>query len=281
MSSEGAESAFDDQGFERISQGFASLKACLPESALNELAREVIARLASQQTKARKLSAGLSEHAIDELSHALLDQHPSASVSIVTTLREEGATIEEVYLCALAPAARRLGDWWTEDKASFAQVTIGVARIYGIMHGLRGEFPINLDPDRRVAAFAATPGEDHTLGVSMAADLCRKEGWEIDLKLGLDHDELVAELATGDFPIIGLTAGQAKTLPALVRLIVALRVSNPRAQILVAGRFVSGIADTIVLTGADAAATDMPGALEAMERLWAGFLADEGPGKHG
>ncbi|TDL88171.1 cobalamin B12-binding domain-containing protein [Meridianimarinicoccus aquatilis] len=276
MSSEGAESAFDDQGFERISQGFASLKVCLPESALNELAREVIARLASQQSKARKASDNFSDEAINNLSHALIGSDSAASVSIVTDLRESGATIDEVYLNALAPAARRLGDWWTEDRASFAQVTIGVARIYGIMHALRAEFPINLDPDRRIAAFATTPGEDHTLGVSMAADLCRKEGWEIYLKLGLDHDALVAELATGDFPIIGLSAGQKESLPALIRLIVALRISNPRAQILVAGRFVSDIADTIVLTGADAAATDMPGAVAAMERLWGDVLTEGG-----
>ncbi|PWR02626.1 hypothetical protein DKT77_10610 [Meridianimarinicoccus roseus] len=269
------ESTFDLNGFERMSRGFASLHGCLPESALNVLAREVIARLAAQRGALRDEAAHPADPAlIDTFCDALIGNAPNAAIDRITALRSNGATIDQVYLGVLAPAARRLGTWWDESRASFAEVTIGVARIYGIMYALRAEFPLPVDFERRRAAFASVPGEDHTLGVSMAADLFRKEGWEIDLKLGHDHDGLVQALAIGDSPIIGLSAGREEALPGLIRLIVALRVSNPRAYILVAGRYVAAHADTLALTGADAAASEVPEALAAMDLLWERAMAD-------
>jgi len=274
MAFETTDNAFDTNGFERLSRGFAELGGRLPESALQVLAREVIARMAERRKVLRDSLRPLDEPVIEGLCAALTGSDPTAAVGQVMALRADGVGVERIYLGALAPAARRLGDWWDADRATFAEVTIAVARVYGIMYGLRAEFPISLDPQRRHAAFAPVPGEDHTLGVSMAADLFRTHGWDIDLKLGLGHDALIAALAHGDAPIIGLSLGQEDQLEALVRLIVALRVTNPRAYILVAGQFVGRHADTLTRTGADAAAAEVPEALEAMEALWAAVQTD-------
>ena len=87
---------------------------------------------------------------------------------------------------------------------------------------------------------------------------------------------LISALAHADAPIIGLSLGQEEQLEPLVRLIVALRVTNPRSYILVAGQFVGRHGDTLTLTGADAAASEVPEALEAMEALWAAVQTDAG-----
>lgn len=274
MAFENTDNLFDTNGFERMSQGFAQLGGRLPESALHVLAREVIARMAERRKVLRDSLQPLPDPAIERLCASLCGTNPTAAVAEVMALRAQGIGVEQIYLGALAPAARRLGNWWDEDRATFAEVTIAIARVYGIMYGLRAEFPISLDPQRRHAVFAPVPGEDHTLGVSMAADLFRTHGWDIDLKIGLGHDALIAALAHTDAPIIGLSLGQEEQLEPLVRLIVALRVTNPRSYILVAGQFVGRHADTLTLTGADAAAAEVPEALEAMEALWAAVQTD-------
>lgn len=274
MAFENTDNLFDTNGFERMSRGFAQLGGRLPESALQVLAREVIARMAERRKLLRDSLRPLPDPVIERLCVTLAGTDPTAAVSEVMALRAQGIGVEQIYLGALAPAARRLGDWWDEDRATFAEVTIAIARVYGIMYGLRAEFPISLDPQRRHAVFAPVPGEDHTLGVSMAADLFRTHGWDIDLKIGLNHDALISALAHADAPIIGLSLGQEEQLEPLVRLIVALRVTNPRSYILVAGQFVGRHADTLTLTGADAAASEVPEALEAMEALWAAVQTD-------
>lgn len=274
MAFEDPDNLFDRNGFERMSRGFAELGGRLPDNALQVLAREVIARLAQRRKLLRDSLQPLDDAVIERLCVALTGPNATAGVSEIMKLRATGTGIEQIYLGALAPAARRLGVWWDEDRASFADVTIGIARVYGIMYGLRAEFPITLEQTRRHAMFAPVPGEDHTLGISMAADLFRSHGWDIDLKVGLGHNALIAAMAEGDAPIIGLSLGQEEQLPEIIRLIVALRVTNPRAYILVAGQFVARHADTLTLTGADAAAAEIPEALEAMEALWAAVQAD-------
>jgi len=113
----------------------------------------------------------------------------------------------------------------------------------------------------------SVPGERHTLGVTMAADLLRREGWAIDLKIGHDHDELVAELARCDFDILGLSAAARSAVPAAARLIAAVRVVAPHAQILMAGNIVAGDTDLRDVLDVDAAALDFQAAHAALETM--------------
>ena len=46
--------------------------------------------------------------------------------------------------------------------------------------------------------FCAVPGEQHTLGVMMAADLFRRNGWDVGLLIGVDHAEIVERLERDD-----------------------------------------------------------------------------------
>lgn len=90
-------------------------------------------------------------------------------------------------------------------------------------------------------------------------------GWEIDLRAGLDHDTLVTEIGSIAYPIIGLSASSTRMLFPLARLIVALRVSNPGAWILVSGPIVALEPEVANLVDADAAAVDFSRAETMME----------------
>ncbi len=168
------------------------LKSRLPEDSVESLAREVIRRLAEQDIDASVEAP--SDDQLEHLCHALLSGDDHAGTQFIRDVRTEGASVEVVYLRYLAQAARMLGEWWEEDLVSFGEVTLGTSRMYAIMRALRRESLNEHTSPNRSAVFASVPGETHTLGVRMAADLFRKDGWDIELMVGMSHEELVSEI---------------------------------------------------------------------------------------
>lgn len=254
----------------RLGIAFSEIEAIrnsLPEAALTALALEVVARVANNLRDLPPSEVTPTSEEIDDMCAALLSPDRRAAIAQVVRARRKGASYETLCLGYLSGAARRLGDWWDDDRVPFQEVTIAAGRIYALLRILRLERMTPLPDLRRAAVFAAVPGEDHTLGITIAADLARNRGWDVELFVGRSHDDLVRELEVRQSVIIGLSASGKRSLPALIKLIVALRISCPRARILVCGNIATTSFNLVGLTGADAAATDFEGALVELERL--------------
>lgn len=261
-----SESGLDIVTYVRSQTELRLLKSRLPEPSVENLAREVIRRLATQGTLASVRVP--VEDEIAELCHALLSEDDHAGADMIQGLRSDGASIEAVYLTYLAGAARMLGDWWDTSRVTFTDVTLGTSRMYAIMRALRYQFPEDHRAPVRRAIFVAVPGETHVLGVRMAADLFRKHGWEIELKIDRTHDELVEEISGSDAVIVGISAGGSHAVEALSKLIIALRISTPRARIFVSGHIVEEAKDAVELMDADGIVTGVDDAEAVMERVW-------------
>lgn len=244
----------------------------LPAAAVRALAREVIGRLDRCKPTVGKIEAAPSTAQVTDLCEALLSSDNDAGHRLVMAARADGMPIETLHLGYIAEAARMLGTRWENDEASVSQVIIGAGRIYGILRTLRELFvSVRLQrPDRYRAAFASTPGEIHTLGVTMAADHLRRKGWQIDMKAGLTHDALVQAISHDDYPIIGLSASTPMMIFPLARLIVALRVTNPAAWIMVGGQIVKEEPHIQSLVDADGVVLDILSAERQMEAHMAG-----------
>ncbi|NNL19234.1 MAG: cobalamin B12-binding domain-containing protein [Boseongicola sp.] len=243
-----------------------TLKSQLPEDSVESLAREVIRRLAKRDGTLTVNSP--SDEVIERLCDVLLSDDDHAGADFIQKIEADGATIEVVYLEYLARAARMLGLWWEEDKISFMSVTLGTSRMFAIMRGLNGRFSASQSTQKRKALFASVPGETHTLGVRLAADLFRRDGWEIGLKLGASHDELVESVEASDAVLIGLSAAGQHSIAALSQLVVALRISKPSAKIIVSGNSAVVAAETVLLLGVDGIAQDVQAARFLMNNLW-------------
>jgi MerR family transcriptional regulator, light-induced transcriptional regulator len=265
----------DAAAFQRGKSVFAAREFPMSNDAVHALAAEVITRLSHRHAAVpQRAPSDGRVHAdpridarIDALCRALLALDDQAATDIVLQAHAEGASVDSLYLEYLAEAARRLGWWWEEDRVSSVEVVIAAGRVYAIMRGLRrlfgpGDATGTLRPR---AIFAATPGETHTLGVTMAADHMGRHGWEIDLRAGLSHEDLVAEIAGKPHAIVGLSASSPRLLFPLARLVVALRVVNPGAWIMVSGRLAEIEPDLAHLVDADAVAVDLGQAVRAME----------------
>lgn len=250
------------------------IRRAFPEEALTDLAQEVVRRVAENLLDAPQPAELLpSSDEIDALSEALMSADDGAAIALIEQAQKEGASYEALCQSYLAEASRRLGRWWEEDKISFYRVTIAAGRIYAILRSLRLQRLVPLPDLRRSAIFVAVPGEDHTLGITIAADMAREAGWDIELFIGHSHDELVSILCDRDTAIIGLSAGSKRSLPALIKLIVALRISNPEAKIMICGQIASRDLNLAGITGADAVAPDFSTAIHQME----GFLQPPRP----
>ncbi len=259
---------FDLEAVTRAQAVVSIQRTRLPAEALHILAREVLHRVARRAATTaqpdRAPSADELESFCDDLTR--LDDD-AASARTISRARREGATLDCIYLGWLAPAARRIGERWGADETSLLSTNIAAGRIYAILRGLRRAFAPPEANGRRHALFASTPGETHTMGVTMAADMFRQRGWSIDLALGRTHDEIVEALRDSDHSIIGLSASRPELTAELARLVLALHICKPWAKILVCGRIAELDPEIAGLVGADGAAADALSAIEQMERL--------------
>ncbi len=265
--------AFDLAAFDRATAAARKAAERLPPRALRTLAREAVTRLADRAQPASLEAETPDPDAIERLAEAFLSEDEEAAPRLVEALRATGVPVETIYVGYLARVADRLGTLWEEDRASFVEVSLAVARIYGVLRGLRGALMQQRRPTRLSALFAPVPGEQHTLGITMAADLLRSRGWDVTLKLGLDHDALSDAIGRAEHPVIGLTAGSPGSLVPLARLLVAIRMQRPEALVMLGGAIVRAGAEDRSFLDVDALAPDVASAERELERLRGILLA--------
>lgn len=267
---------FRPEIFEKTYHEIASLNSRLPEDAVASLAREVLLRVASRVVEVKNRVLTPSSNQIETLAFALISKNEKAGADLILAATAAGMDIETVYLQYLAGAARLLGELWDNDRVSFAEVTIGTSRMYSIMRASNHLLFPQKKISHKSAIFASTPSETHTLGVRMAADIFRRDGWDIHLMLGQSHDALVEDIAQSPHFLIGLSSAGRHSSAELARLIIALRISKPTAYIMVSGQIVNDAKDIISLLGADGIAHDFESARTTLEGLWDRLEAAEG-----
>lgn len=254
--------------YEQSQHNLRRLKENLPQELVTSLANEVLLRISERGRQFEHVPHEPSPQELEALCKALISDDETAAADIIVSVRAKGAPAEAIYLKHLAAAARLLGEWWSESRVSFVEVTIGTSRMFAIMRGMKHLFvPNSLSPDKS-AIFASVPGETHTLGVRMAADFFRKDGWEITLLLGLDHDALVNEIKNSGDRIVGLSVGGSHSIDALSRLVVAIHICCPHTPIIVSGQDVESIMPLLSLMGVDGIASDIDEARQKMTELW-------------
>lgn len=260
MSPEG-DAVIDEETFHSALSAATRQAERLEAGMVTELAREVVRRLAEHPKRALLKDHHATEAEVDALVQALLSDRHTAASDMLHAMQAEGLPLSEVYIGYISGAARRLGQMWDQDEIGFLQVTLATSRLTAIICGLKKVFYNREGSTRRRALFAACPGEGHVMGVSMAADLFRREGWEIDLEIGQSHDDLLLAQHLGGYPVIGLSASSAAMILPMARFIRAARLLTPGVLIYVAGEITHLHPDIAITVGADGALSDPVAAL--------------------
>lgn len=259
--------SFDTELFTRTATLFTLKRDILEPCALEALANEVLRRLASgAKRQIQTKDQIISEESVAEFCKVLVLPGPEAALRFIEDRRAEGVTRHEVYIGYICSAARQLGEDWEDGRLASYEVTIGTGHLYSLMRALRTERTTasRAFDSQRCALFAAVPGEDHGIGITVAADLFRENGWEIDLQIGTDHEKLIAHVERTEPDIIGLSLSTEGRLDSLVRLVVAIRLILPHAIIGVApgtdikaNRIRRLVDIDLIFTGADSACADL------------------------
>jgi methanogenic corrinoid protein MtbC1 len=243
----------------------AAVRAGVPSGmAVRSLAREVVERL----SRAHAMEPPPDEpdavpREVMLLCAALTGPDEERALKLARDALEAEMSFDRLCETRLAPAARYLGHLWEEDALSFTDVSLAANRLFGILRTLAHR-PL-ARTDAPFAVFAAVPGEEHVLGVTMAAERARGAGWEVALLIGLSHDALVTRIADLAPDVIGLSLSGPRSVLPLTRLVVALRVAVPTAPIVVSGPGVESIGEPVV--GVDAMATDFSSAMAALAQF--------------
>ncbi|MEM7742377.1 MAG: cobalamin B12-binding domain-containing protein [Pseudomonadota bacterium] len=259
---------YDSGNFLKAHEDIVKLTRRLSDRTVRVLADEVVKRLSEKLSSDTEQPNLPAQQTVERLAHELISDDPEAWTTVISKTKLLASPLEVTYFSYLAPAARLLGRMWDEDELTFAQVTVGVGRMYAIMRSVR-ESTLRPRYSSKHAVFAAVPGETHTLGVTMAADVFSQRDWKIDLFTGKKHDELVEGIVRAEPELVGLSASTDRHMAALIRLVVALRVSLPNALILVSGPIVELRSDILAMTGTDLATSNVDEALAQLDDAWA------------
>lgn len=266
-----AKTSLDDGVFDRSVYNNATrqlrlVETELPQNAVSSLAREVVRRLAFRMPRHENVADLPTQSEIDLLCAALLSADDTAADQFIFAARRDGVDIGAISRGYVAGAARKLGRMWDDDRISFIDVTLACGKLYGIIRGLRHVLAPQIVQGRetRPALFALVPGETHTLGIEIATDHFRRDGWDVDMLMGLDHDALVSEADLRHYEAIVLVANSDRMLEPLTRLSLALRITQPLAHIVVAGGILDHHPDILHLVGAEAVMADLDSAIATL-----------------
>ncbi len=254
--------------YQKSDVGVRALKSKLTESDVQGIVREVLTGVKKHALRNERSVDAPSRAKVENLAYALISDDREEGQRFIEQVYEDGASLEAIYLNYLAEAASVLGEWWESDHASFYEVSIGTSRIYAIVRGLSYLFVPKGLVEFKSAVFASVPDEAHTLGVRMASDLFGQAGWDIETIVGQSHDALVAQISRSTSPIIGLSAGGGHSLATLARLVIALRISNPWAAIVLSGPIARDADAVVSALDVDGVVADVPSALKLFDRLW-------------
>ena len=252
----------------------------LSQAALMVLAQEVILHLSRRsETSVTAPPGRKGEHRpnLIALCNALIGPDPHAARDLILAAHARGASHEALCQSYIAAAANRLGTMWEEDEISFSDMAVAAGRMLHLLRDLREVAPPFAQRGSRCALIATVPGETHSIGATMASDLFRDRGWDVDLRTGLSEAQLAETLRRGDYPIVGLSSSSVDRLRALGRTVVELRLAVPRVLIFIGGRIARMEPNIAVRVGADAAAWDMESCVAEMERLYAALPGRSAP----
>jgi methanogenic corrinoid protein MtbC1 len=206
------------------------------------------------------VSPTLTEGDVKRFVCQVLSDSEAPAGQTIVELREQGATVESLFLDLLTPAARELGRMWDEDECMFSDVTVGVGRLQRIMRNLSPAFGTEVDvpPDGRRALLLAAPGEQHTFGLSMVGEFFRRSGWDVVCEFDAGTEDPVSLVREEWFDVVGISAGVEARLDWLKSGIAAVRhASRNRAiGVMVGGPVFAADPARAAAVGADATAKD-------------------------
>jgi methanogenic corrinoid protein MtbC1 len=168
---------------------------------------------------------------------ALRAADASGAYRVATEALGQGMTMPELYQRVIAPAMHRIGELWERGALTVADEHLARALTNRILAALRPSPGEAVVPRRGRALLAAVEGEQHALGLRMAADLLEDAGYDA-IYLGADvpTGALLQAVESLSPDLVAMTATMETLGPRLEAVAAELRRSHPGLGVLVGGQ---------------------------------------------
>lgn len=190
---------------------------------------DVVARVAAREATTR---IALKDPLVDAMLAASQSADPLALSRLRSDFRRARVSNEVLADHYIPEVARRLGRGWEEDWASFAQVSIGSARLQALLRDIGAAW--NADGAERQGGSTAlliVPGNDqHTMGAFAVSGLLRRYGTSVCLRIAPTPDQLAELLAQRRFDAAMISAACSETLDVCPALVKTLREETSNAM---------------------------------------------------
>jgi methanogenic corrinoid protein MtbC1 len=167
----------------------------------------------------------------------------AAAYRIASSALAQGMTMPQLYQRVITPALYEIGKLWEKGALTVADEHLATALTHRVLASLRppvrveasaGEQPA---PTEKRVLLAAVEGEQHALGLRMAADILEDAGFRT-IYLGADvpTDALLQSVASLSPDLVALSATMPELAPRLEEVAGALRRAHPRVGLLTGGQ---------------------------------------------
>lgn len=200
----------------------------------------------------------MSEHSTgaDESLHQVVPEAATLTRSYLDALRaadvagaykvasgalKRGMPLAALYQRVITPAMHELGRLWVAGAITVADEHLATALTHRVLAALRPleifDETLAAQSEKPRALLAAVEGEQHALGLRMAADLLEDGGYRVAY-LGADvpTEALVQAYRTLSPDLLGLSATMPESTPRLEEAVEAARRENPQLCLVVGGQ---------------------------------------------
>lgn len=164
----------------------------------------------------------------------------SGAFRVASGALEEGMSVPQLYRRVIAPAMHQIGELWERGALTVADEHLATALTHRVLAALRpqpGAGPTSAPAEKGRVMLAAVEGEQHALGLRMAADVLEDAGFR-PVYLGADvpTDALLQSISSlsPDLLVLGVT--MPELAPQLHEVAEAVRKAHPRLGLLVGGQ---------------------------------------------
>ena len=171
---------------------------------------------------------------------ALRAADASGAYRIAAGALRQGMSTPELYQRVVAPAMHEVGALWQQGAITVADEHLATALTNRVLAALRPPPDESAAPRRGRALLAAVEGEQHALGLRMAADLLEDSGYET-IYLGADvpTEALLQAVKALSPDLVALTATMGTLAPQLETVAGELRRAHPGLDLLIGGQAAS------------------------------------------
>ncbi len=226
---------------------------------INSLAKAAISVLARQTPPTK----GSVARRLETLCEAYVSVEEAHRFDALSKLASENVSVEDTIDYIIPATARLMGHRWATDSLSFAEVSIGSARLQETVRGLTAQKRRESVKDRGSVLLILPYREHHTLGAFIAADQLRRRGLDVHISVSQHPREVAERVKRNRYDMIGVTAAGRRTLASVKDLVDIIRNNvSRRTPVILGGSVLDSDLDAVAITGADFATTDVDAALD-------------------